>query len=94
MEKYSLETMLKSSKLYEVAVYQAGAEDKDYSLSKQYKSYGAAANYAQKMSREPSVRLVEVWDMGTDRDYYVEDICASQEYSNGSLYRDGYEIWT
>ena len=94
MEKYSLETMLRSSKLYEVAIYQEGADDKDYSLSKQYKSYGAAVNYALKMSRESSVRLVEVWDMGTDRDYYKEDICASQEYSNGALYRDGYEIWS
>ena len=93
MEKYSLETMVKTAHLYEVSIFQAGADDKDYSLSRQYKSYGAAVNYAMKMSREPSIRLVEVWDLDTDRDYYKEDICASQEYSNGSLYRDGYEIW-
>lgn len=92
MDKYSLETMVRTAHRYEVSIFRAGADDKDYSSSKSYKSYRGATDYAKRMSKEPSVMLAEVWDMETDRDYYKEDTCASQEWRDGHLYRDGYKI--
>lgn len=87
MEKFSLRTINKQAHRYRVDVYPDGGIE-EYS-TKEYKTYkGASACAVRQSLLYPSGR-VELIDIGTDRDYYVEDNAASQEYINGSLERDG-----
>lgn len=88
-----LDRMSRSAHLYEVSVFPQGGIDADYSQSKQYKTYKGAVAYAIKKSRLlPDEGRVEVIDLGTDRNRYGEDISRTQEYINGSLWRDGEHI--
>lgn len=80
--------MLRNSTKYFVDCYQSGQYD-DATIHKEYKTYKGATAFAIKWSKLNPFGRVEVIDVGTDRDYYEEDICARQEYINGTLEMDG-----
>lgn len=87
MEKFSLRTINKQAHRYVVCVYPEGGIEPE--LEKEYKSYRWASAFAVRQSKLYPSGRVELLDIGTDRDYYIEDLAASQEYYNGSLDRDG-----
>lgn len=88
-----LDRMRKNASLYEVSVFPHGGIDEDYNLTKKYKTYKGAVAYAIKQSSlYPEEGRVEVIDLSTDRERYGEDISRTQEYINGTLWRDGEHI--
>ena len=87
MEKFSLRAINKQAHRYRVDVYKDGGIE-EYS-TKEFKTYKGASAYAVRQSLLYPSGRVELIDIETDRDYYVEDNAASQEYINGSLERDG-----
>lgn len=89
MVELPLDRMRRNATLYEVSVFPQGGIEEDYTLTKKYKTYKGAVAYATKQSKEFPEGRVEVIDLSTDRNRYGEDYSRTQEYINGTLWRDG-----
>lgn len=82
--------MRRNATHYEVSVFPQGGIEEEYSLRKTYKTYKGAVAYAIKQSSlYPEEGRVEIIDLSTDRSRYSEDFSRTQEYINGTLWRDG-----